>query len=134
MLAVEAITTDGDLRRRITRALRSFYIGSEGLAAELGDREWLRVGARRNLGKANGMLGLLVELRTLAGPDPDLERHIAAGTAHLSDPERAASYAVMLPPYLRGSEKTIICTAFAGLSLATVAQPGILFPTPAAGE
>ena len=129
MLAVYQVTGDPALRGGIEAAFRRYLHGPEGVASVLPTDQWITVGTRRNLSKANGMLAVLIEIRRLFDADPEIDQWIAAGTSALGDPESCSTYAVLLPPYRASSEKTTICTAFAGLSIATAIEPGILFPT-----
>src|SRR5690606_33379452 len=119
MLAVYHVSEDRALRGEIEAAFRRYLHGPNGVVSVLPTDQWITVGTRRNLSKANGTLGVLIEIRRLLGPDPALDQWIAAGTSALGNPESCSTYAVLLPPYRASSEKTVICTAFAGMSIAT---------------
>ncbi|MCA9729251.1 MAG: hypothetical protein KC729_16305, partial [Candidatus Eisenbacteria bacterium] len=130
LIAVAHVTDDASVQRAIADALRRYVHGPEGLAAFLPADGWISVGSRRQQGKANGMLGLLVEIRALLGPDPTLDGWIAAGTQALCDPQECGRYAVLLPPFQASADKAEVCTSFAGLSIAESLRPGILFMRP----
>lgn len=129
MLAVHRVTEDPALRGEIEATCRRYLHGPEGIASVLPTDQWITVGTRRNLSKANGMLAVLIEIRELLGSEPVLDQWIAAGASALGDPASCSKYAVLLPPYRASSEKTSICTAFAGLSMAAAIEPDILFPS-----
>jgi hypothetical protein len=127
---------DDDLRREIVEAIRRRLFGKCGLLTALEDRPWWPVQDIWNNAKSIGMVQTLLFAQESGLSKPALEEALESMQKVLSTPEYSRRLGVMAGDvefskekygFLSWSGMSIEATGFAGMTLAEMLKPGILY-------
>jgi len=120
-------TRDDRLKEQIKRVYKWHIKGSAGLLAARENGVWWPVRDTWTNSKAGGMLSVLFEYDHFMCPDPEVHEAVRRGTIFLCTPEYAERIGVMVNPEVPWGKFSMAATGFAGVSLAEIVQPGVIF-------
>ncbi|MBU2690388.1 MAG: hypothetical protein KJ970_05625, partial [Candidatus Eisenbacteria bacterium] len=124
LLCLYDVTEDVTLKEGIQKILGAYLYGSEGLFAKLAPQQWLPPTTEKGGTKSIGMLGLLMAMRRILGPEERLDRLLADGSYRLFNIETQKAFGVLLNPYTRRNWASLVPSSFAGLAAAEFLRPG----------